>query len=357
MGEEKKSEDAATPPPPAPTPAPAPSADVHVPATQSQKAAALAVAKTLMVSPTSESLRRELDRMNRRQLLDEREDLGRWPRPELEHEVLRLRVLLNHATTAAERQNHFLRDVMSHVSSGKDSDALAINTTVEDADGRTIEQKDVGSTPMSVVLANAGRRALGGGLLGSAAMIIQVVTLMPMRTTMNYQYAHGKGTLDAARFLYKEAGMSRFYRGIGPALFQGPLSRFGDTAANTGMLTLLNANESTRDLPVVAKTAAASSAAALWRINLMPIDMLKTTLQTQGQGLVFIRKKIAMGGVGVLWHGAGAAAAASFAGHLPWFTTYNVLQERIPQAETFALKLARNAAIGFTASVVSDTCS
>jgi hypothetical protein len=30
-------------------------------------------------------------------------------------------------------------------------------------------------------------RALGGGLAGASAMVIQVVTLMPMRTTMNFQ--------------------------------------------------------------------------------------------------------------------------------------------------------------------------
>jgi hypothetical protein len=50
---------------------------------------------------------------------------------------------------------------------------------------------------------------------------------------------------------------------------QGPLSRFGDTAANSGMLALLDEFESTRELPVSVKTVAASSAAAAWRIFLM----------------------------------------------------------------------------------------
>lgn len=39
---------------------------------------------------------------------------------------------------------------------------------------------------------------------------------------------------EALRHLYKEGGVVRFYRGLGPALLQGPLSRFGDTAANAG---------------------------------------------------------------------------------------------------------------------------
>lgn len=48
------------------------------------------------------------------------------------------------------------------------------------------------------------------------------------------QYRYGTTTTQALRTLYKEGGIPRFYRGLLPALVQGPLSRFGDTAANTG---------------------------------------------------------------------------------------------------------------------------
>ena len=34
-------------------------------------------------------------------------------------------------------------------------------------------------------------RAIGGGLSGSAAMVMQVSSLMWLRTTMNYQYRYG----------------------------------------------------------------------------------------------------------------------------------------------------------------------
>ncbi len=126
------------------------------------------------------------------------------------------------------------------------------------------------SPPVREILRKAGRRAIGGGLPGAAAMGAQVVTLMPLRSTMNYQYRYGNtSTMFALRTLYRDGGVRRFYRGIGPALFQGPLSRFGDTAANSGMLTLLDEFDSTKGLPVGAKTAAASTAAAMWRIFLM----------------------------------------------------------------------------------------
>ena len=91
-------------------------------------------------------------------------------------------------------------------------------------------------------------------------------------------------TWEAMRFLYNDGGrglggIARFYRGLFPALLQGPLSRFGDTAANAGVMTLVDSMSSTRDLPVVLKTAVASLAAASFRISIMPIDTMKTTLQ------------------------------------------------------------------------------
>lgn len=71
---------------------------------------------------------------------------------------------------------------------------------------------------------------------------------------MNYQYRYGTSTTDALKTLYKDGGLRRFYRGVGPALIQGPLSRFGDTAANAFAMSLLESNEATRDLPVAVKT-------------------------------------------------------------------------------------------------------
>ena len=75
--------------------------------------------------------------------------------------------------------------------------------------------------------------------------------------------------MTALRTIYADGGIRRFYRGMAPALFQGPLSRFGDTAANAGMITLLGEFDSTKDLPVGVKTGLASTAAAGWRIFLM----------------------------------------------------------------------------------------
>jgi hypothetical protein len=61
------------------------------------------------------------------------------------------------------------------------------------------------------------------------------------------------------------------------AIIQNPLSRFGDTAANTGILVALG--ELTPNMPVATQTAFASLGGATWRIALTPVDTFKTTLQ------------------------------------------------------------------------------
>jgi len=226
--------------------------------------------------------------------------------------------------------------------------------------GRPKKDPNAENRTTSEILHAAGQRALGGGLPGAAAMFVQVLSLMWLRTTMNYQYRYGTSTSEAMKALYKEGGVRRFYRGVGPGLFQGPLSRFGDTAANAGMLSLLNSNPSTKDLPVAAKTGCASVAAGLWRVCLMPVDCMKTTLQVEGaKGLTQLKAKIAKGGPLVVYDGALGAAGATMVGHFPWFFTYNFLSETIPvpPPDQVALKLARNAGLGFCSSVVSDCCS
>ncbi|KAF5976039.1 hypothetical protein FCOIX_7293 [Fusarium coicis] len=209
-------------------------------------------------------------------------------------------------------------------------------------------------------LKKALKRALGGGLSGAAAMILQVLLLMPLRTIMNYQYRHGTSFTVATRTLYTEGGIRRYYQGIAPALFQGPIARFGDTAANAGILALLQSNPYLKNMPSPIKTIFASLCAAAFRMILTPIDTLKTTLQAQGaRGTALLRRRIKSNGIGSLWWGAFATAAATFVGHYPWFATYNYLSEVITEPPKHPLFwwLLRLAFIGFCASIVSDSIS
>ncbi|PBP18153.1 mitochondrial carrier protein [Diplocarpon rosae] len=199
------------------------------------------------------------------------------------------------------------------------------------------------------------KRALGGGSSGAAAMVLQ-----PLRTIMNYQYRFGTSFRAATRTLRQDGGFRRYYQGMGAALVQGPVSRFGDTAANAGILALLASNSYLKQMPSPVKTIFVSLCAASFRMILTPVDTLKTTLQVQGaRGTALLRQRIKTDGVGSLWRGALATAAATFVGNYPWFATYNTLMETIPAPpkDSIFVWLLRLAFIGFVASVVSDTVS
>ena len=164
------------------------------------------------------------------------------------------------------------------------------------------EHKPVGS--VGEIVSMACKRALGGGLSGAIAGVAQVLLLMWLRTTMNYQYRYGSSTCASMRTLYQQGGIPRFYQGLPYALLQTPLSRFGDTAANTGVLALLAATAFGAALPVWLRTALASATAALWRMVITPLDTLKTTLQVEGRmAYSLLLHKARRNGVGELWAG------------------------------------------------------
>jgi hypothetical protein len=171
----------------------------------------------------------------------------------------------------------------------------------------------IASDDVDFDLGAALKSALGGGLSGAAAMVLQVLLLMPVRTIMNYQYRHGSSLSVAMRTLHQDGGIRRYYQGIGAALFQGPIARFGDTAANAGILALMKSNGYLGTLPLFIKTIFASACAAAFRMTLTPIDTLKTTLQAQGAGgTALLRQRVKTDGIGSLWWGAFATAAATF---------------------------------------------
>ena len=124
-------------------------------------------------------------------------------------------------------------------------------------------------------------------------MILQVLTLMPIRTVMNYQYRYGTTMTEATKTLYADGGWTRYYQGLTAALVQGPVARFGDTAANVGILALLKSNTYMKKLPSLVQTVFASLAAAAFRMILTPIDTVKTTMQTDGKaGMKILRSRV-----------------------------------------------------------------
>jgi hypothetical protein len=128
-----------------------------------------------------------------------------------------------------------------------------------------------------------------------------------------------------------------------------------------GVMHYCNANEDTKNLPIAVKTFFGSVAAGLWRINLMPIDSCKTIMQVEGkQGIPILMNKIKENGIKVLYTGSLASCTATIVGHFPWFLTFNTLNESIPEVnynDNLLKALGRNAFIGFSSSLISDTVS
>lgn len=194
-------------------------------------------------------------------------------------------------------------------------------------------------------------------MAGSTAMAVQVGALMWLRTTVNYQYAHGngRGTRAALQQLYAEGGVPRLYRGFSAALVHAPLARFGDVASYAATRDL--------DLPHWQTTALGSAGSAAWKLALMPLDTLKTTLQVHGSAAPLARK-VRAAGPGALFHGYIGTAGASMLGYYPWFFTYGALDRYLPSvpaadddAAAAGARLVRHAALGFGSSAVSDTVS
>ena len=105
------------------------------------------------------------------------------------------------------------------------------------------------------------------GFAGFFAMVLQVTLLMWIRTCMNYQYKHGGSLTVAFKVLYAQGGIRRFYSGYSIAVFQAPLGRFFDTAANSGVLALFLLYPAFDNVPTFVKSMAASATAASFKAS------------------------------------------------------------------------------------------
>lgn len=207
------------------------------------------------------------------------------------------------------------------------------------------------------VVVTAFGNAVRSGSAGFVAGTLQVVAFMWLRTVMNYQYKFGGSTREVLSKLYREGGVARLYRGLFPwAIFQAPLSRFGDVCANELIVGLASAL--LPQLPLGLVTFLGSMSGALWRVLITPIDTCKTIMQTDGdKGFEVLRAKVVQNGPLVLWSGWEGNYAANVIGNYPWFATMNMLQSVIPVPAGPLLRLVRSAACGAAASSVSDLCS
>ena len=155
-----------------------------------------------------------------------------------------------------------VNDVQSNLRPGQ-RNAVALQPV---ADAITKAEKRL---TLSQIFYRAGKRGLGGGLPGALAGIIQVLSLMWLRTIINYQCRYGTNFSQALHTLLQEGGIARLYRGLSFAIVQAPLSRFVSTAANDGIESLLASLSWTKNWGPGRTTVVASIVVGIWRTMLM----------------------------------------------------------------------------------------
>lgn len=267
---------------------------------------------------------------------------------------------------------------LSHVGPTTGANAISVLCQARLADRqlavRSPSGGSIGRKPGPLALfASALRLSLRQGLSGGAAGLVQVITMMWLRTTVTYQYRYGVSTFDALRELYAQGGIPRFYRGLAYAIVQAPLCRFGSVAANeisnilVGVPTSSDAPQTSRS-PAPATTSVSTTKIVLaatlgsllstiWRIILMPLDTCKTVLQVDGTaGFNVLMARVLSGDLSPLFRGTAATIVATWVGH-SWFLVHNWLDAAIAVPESSNGRVLRAAWIGFLASAISDATS
>lgn len=100
--------------------------------------------------------------------------------------------------TSWASRRHFIGNVALmgaalSISESARAQAPLSETAFLDASSETVSA-DVATTDTidwNAIFQKAGKKALGGGKAGASASIVQVLSLMWLRTSMNYQYRYG----------------------------------------------------------------------------------------------------------------------------------------------------------------------
>lgn len=183
---------------------------------------------------------------------------------------------------------------------------------------------------------------------------------MWLHTVTNYQYAQGGTLRSTLRTLYGQGGVGRLYRGLVPTIVLSSLVRFGDIATNAGTLAVFREweTQSGKQVALPIQTAAASMLAALWRVCLTPLEVLKTNLMVSGPlGYSNLQSKLKTDGMRVAYYGSFAGFGLAWAAHYPWFVVFNHLQSFVPNTDKPFLRTIRNGLIGFSASSIAACTS
>lgn len=221
--------------------------------------------------------------------------------------------------------------------------------------------KTIINNKLTRLLHHAKDVAIKSGYNGLFAGFIQVILLMWLRTTVNYQYRYGVSFIIALKELYQQGGILRFYNGFIFAIIQGPLAKFGSLFANEGSQVISNYFSPNLRSSLIISSILGSIISGGFRIMLMPIDSCKTILQVSGkEGFEILYNNVIINGnISLLYQGSIATLITTMFSHYPWFYVHNYLDNIIirPDLNDILYLNIRSALIGFISSIVSDSCS
>lgn len=181
---------------------------------------------------------------------------------------------------------------------------------------------------------------------GFGTGLVQVSSLLWLRTVTNYQYKHGISMKNAFKNLYNDGGIFRFYRGYIPAIVTASICKMGDLNG----YYLVNDPNLNLNLNNFEKNIIIASISNTTRFIVMPIDTLDMFLQVEGSnGMKMLKNKIKTDGIQTLYHGCSMWLTTNFIGSFVWFGTYQTLEPIFTKKNNF-----NNAIIGFGSSMMSD---
>lgn len=222
---------------------------------------------------------------------------------------------------------------LQHTPATQQQQQQQVQATQQQHDLSVLKGKSKAKTLLQRILSHSFKEGVSGAFAG----MFHTVSLLWLKTIINYQYRHGVSFTEAAKLLYKEGGILRFYNGITFALIQSPLARFGAVAANEAMQLLPGVIPALQRLPPSLNTAIGSLIYSGWRMLLMPIDTSKTLLQVEGKAATsYMLSQLSHGNIAFLYQGTLAMVVITFVAHYPWFITYNLLHKLIPETDNLA---------------------
>lgn len=201
-------------------------------------------------------------------------------------------------------------------------------------------------------------QALLSSIAGSKAMLVNMSTLMWLNTIATNQHVTGNTSYATFNQLYKQGGMVRFYDGFGITLMHGCIARFGDVFSYSLIKKYTN-DEKCSFSSSFSSTVVSATMSSVIRGILTPLEKVKIMRQIDGyKATSSLIKQTTRNGLSSLWNGSITVVGSNFVGYVPWFYTYDLMHNVIPEASTHCtLSLIRDGCIGFSASVVSDVVS